>query len=578
MKKRKIVVGILVFVLAIALATPALAATSSTSNSASAAQSVTNGFGQGTDGNWYYYANGKVDTSRNDVIKDTNKQIDSTAGWWYVVGGKVQKSFTGLADYKNANGWWYIKNGKVDFSANTVAKNKNGWFYVTGGKVQFGFTGLANYKNAYGWWYIKNGKVDFSHTGVDKNKNGWFYVTGGKVDFRANTVAKNKYGWWYIADGSVHFDYSGFGKNSNGSWYCEAGKVQFNKNSELKDTTGALGTKGTWYYVVGSEVQKNYTGVGNYKNENGWWYIKKGAVDFSANTVAKNNNGWWYVTGGKVDFSFNGIAKNENGWWFIQDGKVNFSYSGSVRVAAGVYEVKNGEVQDVSLSNGTVSSALDQSEMYEYAMANSDVTYGGTETSQLAAPEFTGTVESSGGITLTWDAVSGAEKYRVFRKEYGGSWTKVADTTKTNYTDYLWTDDTLYQYTVRCVNSAGTEYMSPFISSYSGSAVASYAQLFVGNPYVYGGISLTEGCDCSGFVMQVYAHFGYYIPHYSGTQITLGKEVNHDDMQPGDIIGRTGHTTIYIGDGKLVQAKGAAYGIVVSNVSEVQYSAVRRYL
>ncbi len=181
-------------------------------------------------------------------------------------------------------------------------------------------------------------------------------------------------------------------------------------------------------------------------------------------------------------------------------------------------------------------------------------------------------------MELTWSAVSGAEKYRAFRREYGGSWTKLADTTNTTYTDYLWTDDTVYQYTVRCVNSAGTKYTSPYISGYSGSAVAEYAQQFVGNPYVYGGISLTNGCDCSGFVLQVYAHFGYYLPHSSTTQITLGKAVSYANAQPGDIIGRTGHTTLYIGDGKVVQARGEAYGICITSVSEVKYSAVRRIL
>ncbi len=186
------------------------------------------GFAENTNGKWYV-KNGIVDFSVNDVLKDANGIIGTKGTWWYVVGSKVQTSYTGVANYKNSNGWWYINKGKVDFSANTVAKNNNGWWYVTGGKVQFGFSGLANYKNSNGWWYIKGGKVDFSHNGVDKNKNGWFYVTGGKVQFGYTGVAnyKNANGWWYIKKGKVDFSFNGRAKNKNGTWNVVNGKVRF---------------------------------------------------------------------------------------------------------------------------------------------------------------------------------------------------------------------------------------------------------------------------------------------------------------------------------------------------------------
>ncbi len=244
---------------------------------------------------WWYIEKGKVIFSTNSVIQDTNKKIDGTNGWYYVVGGQVQTGYTGVANYSNSSGWWYVKKGKVDFSANTVAKNDYGWWYVLNGKVQFGFSGLANYSNDYGWWYIKDGKVDFSVNTVAQNNYGWWYIKGGKVDFSANTVAQNNYGWWYVT----------------------GGKVQF-----------------------------GYTGVGNYSNAYGWWYIKGGKVDFSVNTVAQNTYGWWYVKNGKVDFSFNGIASNAYGSWYIQGGKVNFSYNGTCAYNGIRYTIVNGKVQN----------------------------------------------------------------------------------------------------------------------------------------------------------------------------------------------------------------------------------------
>ncbi len=280
----------------------------------------------------YYYVNGKKDTTTTDV-----KKINGT--WYNLVKGKV----VGNTVAHNSNGWWYIDaDGKVDFTYNGFGKNANGSWYCENGKVTFkkqgilkDTTGALGEKGA--WYYVIGSKVQTDYTGVSNfsNKNGWWYIKKGKVDFSANTVAKNENGWWYVEGGKVRFSYNGFGKNSNGSWYCEKGKVTFKKQGILKDTTGALGEKGAWYYVIGSKVQTDYTGVSNFSNENGWWYIKKGKVDFSANTVAKNKNGWWYVEGGKVRFSYNGFGKNANGSWYCEKGKVTFNKNSVLKDTTG---------------------------------------------------------------------------------------------------------------------------------------------------------------------------------------------------------------------------------------------------
>lgn len=110
-----------------------------------------------------------------------------------------------------------------------------------------------------------------------------------------------------------------------------------------------------------------------------------------------------------------------------------------------------------------------------------------------------------------------------------------------------------------------------------GAAVANYGLKFVGNPYVYGGTSLTNGTDCSGFTMGVYRNFGVSLPHSSGAQRSCGYGVaSLAEAIPGDLICYSGHVAIYIGNGQIVHASTAATGIKVSNVSYRSILAIRR--
>ncbi|MDE7365900.1 MAG: C40 family peptidase, partial [Lachnospiraceae bacterium] len=122
----------------------------------------------------------------------------------------------------------------------------------------------------------------------------------------------------------------------------------------------------------------------------------------------------------------------------------------------------------------------------------------------------------------------------------------------------------------RAASSAAAAALPPVETSAEGlvlgQQIASYACQFVGCPYVYGGSSLTNGTDCSGFTMAVYAQFGYSLSHSSGAQMGQGTPVSLDAVQPGDIICYSGHVGLYIGGGQIVHAATESTGIVISNM------------
>lgn len=111
-----------------------------------------------------------------------------------------------------------------------------------------------------------------------------------------------------------------------------------------------------------------------------------------------------------------------------------------------------------------------------------------------------------------------------------------------------------------------------------GQEVVDYACRFIGNPYVWGGTSLTEGADCSGFVQSVYAHFGVELPRTTYEMVDSGYEVDYKEARPGDLVLYDGHVGLYMGNGTIVNAMNEEDGIGICTAEYAPILTVRRVL
>lgn len=187
-----------------------------------------------------------------------------------------------------------------------------------------------------------------------------------------------------------------------------------------------------------------------------------------------------------------------------------------------------------------------------------------------------------------WTQISNSERYNVLSQQDG--WVEIElDTTSayvaTEYVDVRYALNEAIEFTPMEESSgssggkgsSGTGSSGSKGGSSSGTTsskrtqIANYATQFLGNPYVWGGTSLTNGADCSGFTMAVMSHFGVNLPHHSGSQASCGRAISSSEKRPGDLIfytdssGTINHVALYIGNGQVVHASNPSSGIKISN-------------
>ena len=230
------------------------------------------------------------------------------------------------------------------------------------------------------------------------------------------------------------------------------------------------------------------------------------------------------------------ILSEEDGWYKIRSGKVT-GYVSADYILTG---------------DAARQAAMDHAELM--AIVSTDVLNARTEP----------TTESK-----IWTQISNNERYHVVEQLDG--WVKIEfdesgddDKAVTAYVSSEYVD-------VRYALDEAIKFSPAQESASFRSKVVNYALKFLGNPYVWGGTSLTKGADCSGFTLSVFKNFGISLPHYSGSQAQMGTGVKSSNMRPGDLIfygdsrGTINHVAMYIGNGQVVHAASKKSGIKISS-------------
>lgn len=331
-----------------------------------------------------------------------------------------------------------------------------------------------------------------------------------------------------MTEGASYADLAGEFRSLGNGWHYRSGAWYYVRGG--KAVTGWLKSGGTWYYLGTDGKMK----TGWVKDDNKWYRLgTNGAMKTGWVNVS---NTWYYLgTNGAMK---TGWAKVGGKWYYLDS-------TGAMKT--GWLKIKGLWYYMASEGHMKTGWVKDNNSLYYLTAA------GAMKTGWLKTGGKTYYLTGSGAAQTGWLTLSG--------KKYYFDNNGVLDEEKT-----------------QDVSAAAAESTKTETVKTKGEMVAAYALQFVGNPYVYGGNSLTKGTDCSGFVMLVYRNFGVSLPHYDAAIRTKGKSVaSLAEAKAGDIICYYGHVAIYLGDGRIVHASNSRDGIKISERADYRTIAgIRR--
>ena len=338
----------------------------------------------------------------------------------------------------------------------------------------------------------------------------------------------------------------------------------------LNERYVVLGQQDGWIQIEEGYISADYAEVKYALNEGRKMDLKAMAINQYDNLVISKVNNYLNVraepkSDGKIIGKMTSKAAGEileslDGWYKIKSGPI----TGYISRRIPKYTATGQEAKDIAMQTATLKAVINTDVLNVRTEPNTDAKIW----TQIVKDErYPVLAQLDGWVQIELDSVD---------EEDGSEGDKAYISTRDNNVEvrYALNEAIKFSPAEEAANAAASR----------RSKVVNYALQFVGNPYVWGGTSLTKGADCSGFTMQVMRQFGVSLPHYSGAQAKMGKPVKSSEMRPGDLIfyansgGTVNHVAMYIGNGQIVHAASKKSGIKISTWNYRTPVAIRNVL
>lgn len=337
----------------------------------------------------------------------------------------------------------------------------------------------------------------------------------------------------------------------------------------LNERYVVLGQQDGWIQIEEGYISADYAEVKYALNEGRKMDLKAMAINQYDNLVISKVNNYLNVraepkSDGKIIGKMTSKAAGEileslDGWYKIKSGPITGYITADPQ-----YTATGQEAKDIAMQTATLKAVINTDVLNVRTEPNTDAKIW----TQIVKDErYPVLAQLDGWVQIELDSVD---------EEDGSEGDKAYISTRDNNVEvrYALNEAIKFSPAEEAANAAASR----------RSKVVNYAIQFVGNPYVWGGTSLTKGADCSGFTMQVMRQFGVSLPHYSGAQAKMGKPVKSSEMRPGDLIfyansgGTVNHVAMYIGNGQIVHAASKKSGIKISTWNYRTPVAIRNVL
>ena len=337
----------------------------------------------------------------------------------------------------------------------------------------------------------------------------------------------------------------------------------------LNERYVVLGQQDGWIQIEEGYISADYAEVKYALNEGRKMDLKAMAINQYDNLVISKVNNYLNVraepkSDGKIIGKMTSKAAGEileslDGWYKIKSGPITGYITADPQ-----YTATGQEAKDIAMQTATLRAVINTDVLNVRTEPNTDAKIW----TQIVKDErYPVLAQLDGWVQIELDSVD---------EEDGSEGDKAYISTRDNNVEvrYALNEAIKFSPAEEAANAAASR----------RSKVVNYALQFVGNPYVWGGTSLTKGADCSGFTMQVMKQFGVSLPHYSGAQAKMGKPVKSSEMRPGDLIfyansgGTVNHVAMYIGNGQIVHAASKKSGIKISTWNYRTLVAIRNVL